>query len=624
MNKGNKALSLLISALLMSACADDGTDGLAGENGRNTLVDITSLDIGSEQCAMGGKLLQTGLDLNANGELDSSEIDDEQSQVICNGKTTQLSAQLVGRYQSGIYGLSAAEIVDFHTGSKQIFVINAKSGRVDVLNASDISLDDAVTGSGAIALDNIVKTTDIDIVTDVNLTGLGGVNSLSIYQDLLAVAIERADTLGNSKQGNGVVAFYRINNAGEALYLHAVEVGALPDNLTFNNDGSLLVVANEGEPNGDYTVDPEGSLSLITITDSVPATSSTNIGFADFNLDGIRANELDPKIKINGPNASVAQDLEPEYIAISEDNLKAYVSLQENNAIAVLDLNSKEITAILPLGLKDYGLYENRIDASDKDGKIHFSAYAEVYGMYQPDTISSYQWQSNNFIVTANEGDARDYDGFSEEARAQDLLLDAAHPQLLAAKDKSQLGRLKVTTSLGDIDNDGDVDQIVSYGARSFSIWDENGNQVFDSGSDFSRITAAVLGSNFNNNNDENKGDSRSDDKAGEPEALAIGKIAEQYYAFIGLERTGGVMIYNITNPFAVSFVDYIINRDFDTDFEINTDSGDVEGDASLAGDLGPEGMKFISAENSPTSEPLLVIGNEVSGTTSVYALGFN
>ena len=177
---------------------------------------------------------------------------------------------------------------------------------------------------------------------------------------------------------------------------------------------------------------------------------------------------------------------------------------------------------------------------------------------------------------------------------------------------------------MGDIDDDGDVDQIVSYGARSFSIWDENGNQVFDSGSDFSRITAAVLGSNFNNNNDENKGDSRSDDKAGEPEALAIGKIAEQYYAFIGLERTGGVMIYNITNPFAVSFVDYIVNRDFNTNFEINTDTGEVEGDASLAGDLGPEGMKFISAENSPTSKPLLVIGNEVSGTTSVYALGFN
>ncbi len=624
MNKQNKVLPLLVSALLMSACADDGSDGLAGENGSNALVSVTPLEIGSEQCAMGGKLLQTGLDLNANGALDINEIDDAQSQAICHGQASQLTAQLVGRYQSGIYGLSAAEIVDFHPRSKQVFVINAKSGRVDVLNATDIALDDAVSGRGALALNNMVKVTDIDVASDVKLSSLGGVNSLSIYNDLLAVAIERADTMGNSKQGNGLVAFYQINDAGEAHYLHAVEVGALPDNVAFNRDGSLLIVANEGEPNADYTVDPEGSISLIAINDYKPAMVSSTISFQAFNVGGERADELNEMIKINGPMASVAQDLEPEYIAVSEDNLKAYVSLQENNAIAVIDLTQKNIEVILPLGLKNYGLYENRIDASDKDGQINFNAYAEVYGMYQPDTISSYQWQSANFIVTANEGDARDYDGFSEEARADDLNLDAAHPQLLAAKDKTQIGRLKVTTSMGDTDNDGDFDQIISYGARSFSIWDASGNQVFDSGSDFSRITAAVLGANFNNNNDENKGDSRSDDKAGEPEALAIGKVAGQYYAFIGLERTGGVMIYNITNPFAVSFVDYIVNRDFDTAFEINTDTGEVEGDASLVGDLGPEGMKFISAENSPTSEPLLVIGNEVSGTTSVYALGFN
>ncbi|PKH56949.1 alkaline phosphatase [Shewanella sp. Choline-02u-19] len=619
MNNEYTIVPLLMSALLLMACSD----GTSGKNGSNTLVKMSTLSIGNEQCAMGGQLLQSGLDVNANGVLDESEIDDAQSQTVCHGQGATLKAELVGRYQSEIYGLSAAEIVDFDPLSKQVFVINAKSGKVDVLNAADIDVTDAVSGSGALALNNIVKTTDIDVAADVGLTHLGGVNSLSVYGDLLAVAIERGDALGNSKQANGFVAFYRINDAGETSFLHAVEVGALPDNVTFNRNGSLLIVANEGEPNTAYSLDPEGSISMIAIKENIPATTATAIGFADFNKGGAREGELDSMIKINGPNASVAQDLEPEYIAVSEDNLKAYVSLQENNAIAVIDLKDKKIESILPLGLKDYGLYENRIDASDKDSRINFSAYAGVYGMYQPDTISSYQWRQTNFIVTANEGDARDYDGFSEEARADDLNLDPSHPQLGAAQDKTQLGRLKVTTSMGDIDNDGDVDQIISYGARSFSIWDEHGNQVFDSGSEFSRITAAVLGDNFNNNNDENKGDSRSDDKAGEPEALAIGKIADQYYAFIGLERTGGIMIYNITNPFSVSFVDYVVNRDFDTDFEIDSDTGEVKGDASLAGDLGPEGMKFISANDSPTSQPLLVIGNEVSGTTSVYALSF-
>jgi hypothetical protein len=241
--------------------------------------------------------------------------------------------------------------------------------------------------------------------------------------------------------------------------------------------------------------------------------------------------------------------------------------------------------------------------------------------MYQPDTIASYRWNNTDFIVTANEGDSRDYAGFSEEARAADLSLDPNHPQFAAAQDKTQLGRLKVTTSMGDDNNDGLMDKIVAYGGRSFSIWTADGQQVFDSAGDFERITAAILAMNFNNNNDENKGDSRSDDKGPEPEALALGQIGSRTYAFIGLERTSGFMIYDITNPFAVSFVDYVSNRNFDADYVIDTDTGEVEGDATLAGDLGPEGMKFIASQYSPTGLPLLLIGNEVSGTTTVYQL---
>ncbi|WP_425423477.1 choice-of-anchor I family protein [Shewanella fidelis] len=622
MNKQFKLVPLFVGACWLTACADDGDNGAAGKDGSNSLVAISSLAIGHEQCPLGGKMIVTGVDINANGSLDDNEIDAAQTQYLCNQAKNKLTAQLIGRFQSGIYGLSAAEIVDFHAKSQRIFVVNAQSGKVDVLDGSSLLIDDVVTGSGALALNNINKLHEVDVSGYLGLERLGGVNSISIYQDLLAVAIERGDVAGNSKQGNGYVAFYQLDNSGEATFISHAEVGALPDNVVFNRDGSLLLVANEGEPNSAYDVDPEGSISVIEIVDGVPATQAILIDFKEFNLGASREAELSPMIKLNGPGATVAQDLEPEYIAVSEDSRKAFVSLQENNAIAVINLVDKRIEQLLPLGLKHYGLETNKIDASDKDGRVNFVAYQGVYGMYQPDTIQSYQWQGANFIVTANEGDARDYAGFSEEARADDLALDPMHPQLAAAQDKTQLGRLKVTTSLGDTDNDGDFDQIVSYGARSFSIWDGNGNQVFDSGSDFSRITAAILGDNFNNNNDENKGDSRSDDKAGEPEALAIGQIGDVTYAFIGLERNGGFMIYDISNPFDVSFVDYIVNRDFNADFEINTDNGEVTGDASLAGDLGPEGMKFVAASDSPTGEPILIIGNEVSGTTSVYALG--
>lgn len=621
-------LSLLVASALLTGC--DGDDGAAGANGTNgtngtdgsqglsSLVAITELAMGSEQCALGGQLIETGLDANGNSVLDADEVDASQTQALCKEAIGQLSAQLIARNESGIFGQSAAEIVDFHKTSQHIFVVNAQSGQVDIIDASTLSSEE-VAADAQYTLNNIDKVASIDVAGDLALTDLGGVNSLAIFDDLLAVAVERGDGQGNSKQGNGYIAFYQLDAEAQPSLLKAVEVGALPDNVVFSHDGSKVIVANEGEPNDVYTVDPEGSVSIITLADGVPADTANTIDFTAFNVGAERNSEFSDKIKINGPGASIAQDLEPEYIAVSADNTQAYVSLQENNAIAVIDLEQMQVVSIMPLGLKDFGLAHNAIDASDKDDAINIQAYEGVYGLYQPDTIASYSWNGAHFIVSANEGDARDYSGFSEEVRAEDLTLDANHPQVAAAQDETQLGRLKVTTSMGDTDGDGDYDQIVGYGGRSFSIWDTSGNQVFDSGNQIARITAAVLGDNFNNHNEESKGDSRSDDKGAEPEALALGQIAGKHYAFVGLERTSGFMIFDITNPFAVQFVDYIVNRDFDVDFEI--DGSDITGTPELAGDLGPEGMKFVAAEYSPTAKPLLIIGNEVSGTTAVYQL---
>jgi len=623
-------VSAIMTAMLLTACnGDDGQTGVAGTDGVNgvdgsaglsALVTVTAISAGHAQCPFGGQQIETGLDTNRNGVLESDEVDSLQTQLICHTDLNSLSVDLVGRYQSGVYGLSAAEIVDYHPSSQSAFVVNAQSGKVDVLDLSTLTQTPAEAEAGY-SLNNITKKAELNISGDTGVTLLGAVNSVSVSGNLLATAVERADLLGNATQGNGIVAFYQLSDSGLPVYLSYVEVGALPDNVTFTPDGTVLLVANEGEPNSAYDVDPEGSIALIPITNGVPATSATLIDFKDFNLGGERHGELNPLIKINGPGASVAQDLEPEYIAVSADSQYAFVSLQENNAIAVIDIKAAKVKNLIALGLKDFGLDANKIDASDKDDAINLQAYAGVYGMYQPDTIASYRWNNADFIVTANEGDARDYAGFSEEARAADLSLDTNHLQFASAQDKTQLGRLKVTTSMGDDNNDGLMDKIVAYGGRSFSIWTADGQQVFDSASDFERITAALLGMNFNNNNDENKGDSRSDDKGPEPEALAIGQIGAKTYAFIGLERLSGFMIYDISNPFAVSFVDYIHNRNFNADFVIDTDTGDVTGDASMAGDLGPEGMKFIASQHSPTGLPLLLIGNEVSGTTAVYQL---
>ena len=610
----------ILASLLLGACnGDDGTNGEQGDNGLNSLVKVTSLVIGDANCPAGGQRIDTGLDANRNGQLEETEIDAAQTQFICQPQAAGVTAELIGRHQTGVYGLSAAEIVEYHSASQRIFVVNARSGKVDIIDAH--LLGNATTATAPLALNNLDKLGELDVAKDVGLSFMGSVNSVSISGNLLAAAIERGDAAGNKTQANGYVAFYQLNGNETPQYLSAVEVGALPDNVVFSHDGKTVLVANEGEPNQDYSIDPEGSVAIIAIADGKPAATATLVTFTEFNQGNARYNEITKDIKINGPMATVAQDLEPEYISVSPDNSRAFVSLQENNAIAVIDIANAKVAKILPLGLKDYGLNVNKIDASDKDDMINLQAYTGVYGMYQPDTVASYRWNNADFIVTANEGDSRDYAGFSEEARAGDLTLDPNHPQFAAAKDKTQLARLKVTKSMGDDDNDGDYDKIVSFGARSFSIWTADGQQVFDSGSDFERITAALLGNNFNNNNEENKGDSRSDDKGPEPEALALGKIGQKLYAFIGLERTSGFMIYDVTNPFDVHFVDYVVNRDFEADFSIDTNTGEVKGDASLAGDLGPEGMKFVSAEKSPNGQPLLIIGNEVSGTTSVYQI---
>jgi hypothetical protein len=246
--------------------------------------------------------------------------------------------------------------------------------------------------------------------------------------------------------------------------------------------------------------------------------------------------------RIFGKDASFTQDIEPEYITISENSKKAWVSLQENNAIAEIDIDSKAIVKILPLGFKDYSLAKNSIDPSNVDGGVNFSTWP-VYGMYLPDGIAVMSNNNVPFVFTANEGDSRDYGGFSEEVRIGNnaVVLDAEiFPNANYLKENVNLGRLNITNTLGDIDGDGDFDRLYSYGARSFSIWNgHTGKQIFDSG-DFLDKTAVLEGS---------YDDARSDDKGVEPEAVVLGRIGNKNLLFVGMERADAVAVYDATNP---------------------------------------------------------------------------
>jgi DNA-binding beta-propeller fold protein YncE len=526
---------------------------------------------------------------------------------------TLIELNVLGSYASGAFDESAAEIVAYDSANQRLFVVNANDSTVDVLDINDPKMP---TKLGTI---------------DASAEGASA-NSVAVHGNLVAVAIE-----ANVKQDNGKVVFYNttdLNKVGE------VTVGALPDMVIFTRDGKALLVANEGEPSDDYTNDPEGSVSIIDLSNGVASATVTGAGFTAFNVDQAA---LEAKgLRVFGPGATLAQDMEPEYIAISIDNQTAWVTLQENNAVAELDITAGEITAILPLGFKDHSIIGNELDASNDDGGINIRNWP-VKGMYNPDSIASYGYNGKTYYITANEGDSRDYDTWTEEFRVGDLTLTGPLAGIAGLQDDENLGRLRVTSTLGvsngcnasrlpadlgdlngdtviDIDdvefhveNNCEYDMLYSYGARSFSIWSADGTRIFDSGSEFERITASLIPDNFNGQNDENSFDNRSDDKGPEPEAITVGEINGQTFAFIGLERVGGIMVYNVTNPQNPEFVQYINNRDF------SVSQTDLEN--GMAGDLGPEGMVFIPASQSPNSKPMLAVGNEVSGTTTLYGI---
>ncbi|MEZ9012356.1 alkaline phosphatase [Vibrio splendidus] len=548
-----------------------------------------------------------------------------------NAEVTGIS--LVGRaIADAPFDTSAAEIVSYDSCTDKLYVVNAQAQKVDVLS---MDADSGPTSEGSIDLQSAAVASGIDI---------GAANSVSTHQGLVAVAIENAD-----KQQNGIIALYRSDTL-ELVTTYTA--GALPDMVSFSKDGRYIASANEGEPNADYSIDPEGSVTLVDLANGPLQAKVTQIDFKAFNQGQPRHAELTDKVRISAPNATVAQDLEPEYLTFA-DNGKLYVALQENNALAAIDVASAQVDAILGLGGKPWD--NAKLDASNKDKNIgNLQSYAMLEGLYMPDSITSYSVDGNTYIVTANEGDGREYgikttqqlcddkgfewDGddykgtenyttekdfciaYVDEVRGKKLDVDANHPLAGALKDNKQLARLKVIKPQGTLAAD---QKIQAFGSRSFSIWDESGELVFDSGDDFARIVLEQDPANFNSTNDNNQsGDDRSDDKGVEPEAIEVAEINGKHYAFIGLERQGGIMVYDVTQPKSASFISYLNNRDFTQPVCTKVDEdGDCDNDTynSKAGDLGPESIKYFTRSGNH----FIAVGNEVSGSTSVYRVEF-
>lgn len=473
---------------------------------------------------------------------------------------------------------SSCEVVAYDQASQRIISNSGAQNRVDI---SDFSNPDSLV-----------------LVQSIDMTPFGGTTSVAVRNGLIAVA--SPDTVETNL---GKVIFFNINGT----LLGSVLVGSLPDMITFTPNGQKLLVANEGQPNDNYSVDPQGTISIIDVTDTIftPADVTT-VSFTAFD------NQL-ATLKTQGyrnttASSTLSQDAEPEYITVSDNSQIAWVTLQENNAIARISIDSGLVTHIFPLGTADMMSSSRSMDASDQGTSI-IHANWPTKQFFIPDALAQFSRNNQTYLITANEGDEREYSALNERSSVSSLTLDAgAYPNAAMLKENHALGRFRATNKNGDTDGDGDIDQIHGVGSRSFSIWNAStGALLYDSGDLMERYIAnhPTWSKIFNTDSEENKFKARSRSKGPEPEGVCIAEFGSHTYAFVAAERIGGVFVFGLDNPVNPEFIDYINTRN----------------DSVIGGDLGPETLTFIKPQNSPDGMPYILVANEISGTIAVFEI---
>jgi len=520
--------------------------------------------------------------------------------------------KFVGRYMTGA-GLGGAEISAVDTASKRLFITNGAKNTIDIVDIS-----------------NLKKP---KLVKAVSFTGSGvtGIQSVAAKNGVVLVAAQMA-----SKTAPGRIFVMDVNGKLRAGLADGIEVGALPDHVSISPNGKYAIVANEGEPtnycltNGKLpeTTDPLGSISIINLSSKTPTAQTI-----DFKSFAVRKNAITyAGGRIFGPNATVEQDIEPEYASFSADSAYAYVTLQENNSIATVEVATGTIVNILGLGVKNHNVYNNGLDSSDRDNVINIEK-RNIQGMYLPDAIATVDAGGSTYMVTANEGDAREYACLLGGTDATKL--EAEDPRFADVADttvdstfkgSSVAGRMKVTqfspANVGGtiVTSATKVSNAFSFGTRSFTVWKNNltdgvfgADLVFDSGDAIERIIAQERPRYFNadwntTNGFINAAESRSASKGPEPEGLAIGKAYGRTWMVLALERDSGLMLYDITNPVKPMFRQYL---------NTSIPGGDII--LGTAGDVSPEGVLFLEADQSPTGKPMVVVSYELSGSVAFF-----
>lgn len=499
--------------------------------------------------------------------------------------TKEIELKLVTSFDPSPNG-STTEAIAYDASTYKLYASSAVQNRFDIIDFSTP------------AFPTTIKSVDMSPYG-------GGITGVTVYNGLVAVGAPASD---QTQQGK--VVFF--NSNGD--YITDVTVGALPDMVKFTPDGKKVLTADEGQPNSDYTFDPEGTVSVIDVSGGAQSINQSKVKV--ISLQGLNANEaqyIAAGVRKTFKNSTLSKDLEPEYITFSDDSKKAWVICQENNAMLELDLENDTLVDIWALGTKDYSKPGNGADmaaASPTQNNVLIANWP-VKGYYQPDALATYTIGNKHYIVTANEGDEKEYGGLNERTTVgnNSVVLDPVKfPHAAVLKQNYNIGGFRISNikEYADPDNDGDYDELFAVGARSFSIFDADDKVlVYDSGDDFDYITSqhSVFSPLYNASHDNTTFKGRSITKGAEPEALDIATIDGQVYAFVGLERIGGVMVYNITNPQSPYYVDYANNRSL----------------TGLTGDLGPEYVVYINEDKSPNGNRYILVSNEISGTITVF-----
>lgn len=485
--------------------------------------------------------------------------------------------ELAGRYNSGAMNEDGGslEIVAYNPTNGYAYAVSGVKGKLIAVDLNENTDGDKVKE---------LTGTEYDVKSLVSGFRYGDMTSVAVSPDgtKIAVAIQ-----AENYAEKGVAALFSCAEDGSLTLISTVKVGVQPDMITFA-DNSTILTADEGEPrDGVNGTDPKGSVSIVKIGQDNSLTANT-IYFDSFDQ---KRDELTAKGVLIQKNTPPSTDFEPEYIAVNGNT--AYISLQEANAIAVLDVASGEFTGVYPLGFQDYG--ETKVDLQKND-TIELKNYPNVYGIKMPDGISVTEIGGKTYLLTANEGDSRaDWAGLDNEYE------NVTSPTGNVTLDK------KVVWFNANLWDGLDSDKAYVFGGRSFSVYEATDNGlvlVYDSGSEFEEITAQKLPDYFNTSNDKTSIDNRSGKKGPEPESVVTGVISNKTFAFIALERIGGIMVYDITDPANTKFANYINSREFD---EV------------IKGDVSPEGLCFIPASSSKTGKATLLAACEVSGTLAAY-----